>query len=76
MGRGPLAERLAGAALSFLDSLDDDQRGLAQLSFGDDERCRWHYTPRERSGLALADMGRRQAKAAHHLLAGGLRLPS
>ncbi len=76
MESGPLARRLAGAALSFLGSLHDAQRGLAQRSFDDDERRHWHYTPRDRAGMALADMGRSQAKAAHRLLASGLRLPS
>lgn len=76
MGSGPLARRLADAASFFLDSLDDGHRGLAQLSFDDDERRRWHYTPRGRAGLAMADMSRPQAKAAHHLLSAALRLPS
>lgn len=73
---GGLARRLAGAARSFLDSLEPDLRHEAHLHFQDAERRRWHYTPRQRAGLALADMGRPQAKAAHRLLAAGLRLES
>ena len=73
---GGLARRLAGTARSFLDSLEPGQRPMAHLSFQDGERRRWHYTPRERAGLAMADMGRPQAKAAHRLLSTGLRLPS
>ncbi len=71
-----LARLLAAEAGSFLDSLDEGQRASAQLAFHDDERRHWHYTPRDRAGLALADMGRPQAKAALRLLSTGLRLPS
>ncbi len=71
-----LGRRLAEAAASFLDSLDPGQRSLAHLSFDHGERRRWHYTPRDRAGVSMAELGRSQAKAAHRLVAAGVRFPT
>lgn len=71
-----LARRLRDAALGLLDSLGDDERAGAHLPFDDAERRSWQYTPGRRAGLWLGQTGRRQAKAAHRLLAAGLRLSS
>ncbi|MDQ3573906.1 MAG: DUF3500 domain-containing protein [Actinomycetota bacterium] len=72
-----LAPRLAAAAQSFLDTLEAEQRSLAQLPFDAPERRRWHYTPRpSRAGVAMGHIGRTQAKAAQRLVATGLRLAS
>ena len=59
---------LVEAAQQFLETLDDAQ--LQQLSFEleDEERYNWHYTPIERKGLPLKDMGEDQRKAAMQLL--------
>jgi len=62
---GPIAE----AALRLVALLDPGQAAVARLEFKDPERVSWHYTPRTRRGLSLAEMDRRQAKAAHRLLA-------
>jgi hypothetical protein len=62
---GPIAE----AALRLVALLDPGQAAAARLEFKDPERVSWHYTPRTRRGLSLADMDRGQAKAAHRLLA-------
>jgi hypothetical protein len=63
---------MAEAAARFLASLDAARRRAATMAFDDPERVSWHYTPRPRRGLSLAEMDRDQAKAAHRLLARGL----
>lgn len=70
----PQAERrLREAACAFLSSLHDDAATSARMAFpSDGTRRDWTYLPGERRGLALADMNRSQAKAAHRLLAAGL----
>lgn len=65
MSAGPIAE----AAVRWLALLEPDQEDAARFEFKDPERVSWHYTPRTRGGLSLAGMDRRQAKAAHRLLA-------
>lgn len=68
-----VAGRMAEAAVAFLDSLDDDQRAVAQWPFEDTaERETWFYTPTDHGGLPLARMGPTQARRAHQLLASGL----
>ena len=60
------------AAQRFLDSLDSSQRSEASAPFADDAARRdWHYVPRERPGLCLADMTALQQKHALQLLATG-----
>ena len=65
---------MAEAAGRFLELLDPAQRDAATLAFDDPERVSWHYKPRPypRRGVSLAEMDRRQAKAAHRLLARGV----
>ena len=63
------------AARRFLDALDSSQRAEATTPFGDDETRRdWHYVPRERPGLCLADMSTLQQKYAMQLMATGFSL--
>ena len=69
-----LGRRLATAASSFLDSLEPHQQRLAHLPFDHEARRRWHYTPRDRAGVTMADLGRAPANAAHRLVATALRL--
>ena len=45
--RAPVFEDVA-AARDFLASLDDAQRGRAQLAFDDPARLDWHFVPRAR----------------------------
>jgi len=67
---------MAEAAIAFLDSLDADQRGVAQWPFEDTaERETWFYTPTDHGGLPLARMSPLQTRRAHQLLASGLSLP-
>jgi hypothetical protein len=69
----PLPERMAGAAAAWLACLDPAQRAKAAFGFPDDaERTRWYYTPTERGGLPLAEMGPVQQRLAHRLVASGL----
>ena len=75
-GAGRLAPVLAGmaeAAARWLASLDPAQRAKASYPFpADQERTRWYYTPTERGGLPLAEMGPVSQRLAHRLVASGL----
>ncbi|MCK6446453.1 MAG: DUF3500 domain-containing protein [Planctomycetes bacterium] len=44
------------AALAFVERLDESQRAKLEFAFGDAYRRDWHFVPRERRGLALADL--------------------
>lgn len=66
------AQRMADAALRFLDRLTSEQRAVATFPFAGDERYQWHYTPVERRGLLLKAMTPPQREAALTLLASGL----
>jgi hypothetical protein len=58
---------MAEAALDFLGSLNEQQRRLAQLPFGDDRRYVWDYRPPEstpRNGLRLINMTQEQQRKA------------
>jgi hypothetical protein len=72
----PLAavrEAMAAAAADWLASLEPVQRAMACFRFPDDsERTRWYYTPTERGGLPLAEMGPVSQRLAHRLVASGL----
>jgi Protein of unknown function (DUF3500) len=63
---------MAAAAQSWLDSLTADQRKNATFDFPDKERLNWHYIPKSREGLSLANMDDGQRKLARNLLASGL----
>ncbi|HZB59081.1 MAG TPA: DUF3500 domain-containing protein [Actinomycetota bacterium] len=72
----PLAavrEAMAAAAAGWLTSLAPGQLAKARFGFpADDERTRWYYTPTERGGLPLAEMGPVSQRLAHRLMASGL----
>ncbi|MEV5895093.1 DUF3500 domain-containing protein [Nonomuraea fuscirosea] len=62
-----VADRMAEAALTWLDSLDDDQRTVAAgppPGTGEAERTRWFYTPTDHGGLTF----HRQRPAQHRLV--------
>jgi Protein of unknown function (DUF3500) len=68
-----LAAQMRAAASAFLAGLDERQRSLAGLEFGDEQARRWiEYRPHRRPGACLADFDRDTRKAAHRLLATGL----
>ncbi len=69
------AGRMASAAMDFLASLNDQQRKIATLPFGDDRRYIWDYRPIEstpRNGLRLINMNDDQKRKALALLDIGL----
>jgi hypothetical protein len=77
VGNQQLTEASAEAAAALLALLDDDQRARATATFADETARRdWHYVPRARRGLALADMSAVQQKAAISLLRTGLSASS
>ena len=63
---------MANAANTFLTKLDDAQRAKVQFEFASEERFNWHYIPRARKGLPLAEMTPPQRDAAMALLKTGL----
>jgi hypothetical protein len=63
---------MAGAATSFLATLDARQRGRAVFKFVDAERMNWHYIPRRREGLTFKDMAAPSHAAAHELMKASL----
>lgn len=67
-----LAAATEAAASAFLDSLDESARASARADFASDARTDWHYIPRQRPGLALADMTVDQHRKALDLLASGV----
>src|SRR5690242_19503647 len=69
------AGRMATAAVDFLGSLNEQQRRVAALPFGDDRRYVWDYRPLEstpRPGLRLINMNEEQKQKALALLEIGL----
>jgi hypothetical protein len=69
----PVRDAMAAAAADWLASLGPAERAKAAFGFPEDrERTRWYYTPTERRGLPLAEMGPVQQRLAHRLVASGL----
>ena len=69
------AGRMTSAAQEFLAALNDQQRKVANLPFGDDRRYIWDYRPLEstpRPGLRLINMSEDQKRKALALLDIGL----
>jgi hypothetical protein len=70
---GGVRQAMAAAAADWLASLEPAQRARACFPFpADEERTRWYYTPTERGGLPLAEMGPVSQRLAHRLVASGL----
>lgn len=65
--RGAAQERMAKAARAYLATLDEAQRAKASFPFDSAVARDWHYVPRERSGLPLAEMSTTQKDALHDL---------
>ena len=73
---GLVAQRMAGAAVAFLGTLDAEQRPVASWPFpADDERRRWFYTPTDHGGIVLGDLRPGQQRLAMQLVATGLSRP-
>jgi hypothetical protein len=73
-----VAERMAGAATAWLESLDAEQRALAHWDAPcsgpeiEAERLRWYYTPTDHGGLPLNRQRPAQQSLAMQLVASGL----
>ena len=68
-----IAAQMRHEAAALLRELDDGQRKLVALEFGDDAARRWiEYRPEPRPGGRLALMSVAARKAAHRLLAAAL----
>ncbi len=58
---------------AFLESLSEEQRGVALLAWESPNRTDWHFIPKAtRKGLQIRDMKPEQRKLAHALLAASL----
>ena len=64
----PAVEAMTHAARQVLIALPPDQEAALRFPFADPSRREWHYTPGQRRGVSLAEMGRGPAKAVHRLL--------
>jgi len=76
-----VADRMAEAARSWLDQLDDGQRRVAAGAVpageaSDAERLRWFYTPTDHGGLTMHQQRPAQQRAAMRLVASGLSTPA
>lgn len=65
-------DEMAAAASKFLAGLKPEQVEKASFKLKDEERQNWHFIPKARKGLALADMTEDQRKLATALLRSGL----
>ena len=63
---------MSDAAITFLNSLDAEQRAKAWFAFDDQERMNWFYTPVARRGLSLKEMTATQRALAFALLSAGV----
>lgn len=76
--RREVADRMAEAALAWLDSLDADQRKVAvgpppgAGDGADEDRTRWFYTPTDHGGLTFYQQRPAQHRLLMRLLASGL----
>ena len=75
-----VADRMAEAARTWLDSLTPDQRAVAVGAVpaddaSDSERRRWFYTPTDHGGLTVHAQRPAQQRAAMRLVATGLSTP-
>jgi len=62
------AENMRAAADKLLGVLSAAERTQAQRAFADRDRIDWHYTPRNRNGIALKALDARAREAVHELL--------
>jgi hypothetical protein len=67
-----VSEDMAEAAQTFLNALNETQRGKAVYELKDDERFNWHFVPKARKGLSFKEMEPHQRALAHALLSSGL----
>jgi len=63
---------MSDAAAAWLAALTPEQRSAATIELTSEERENWHYIPKSRAGLPLAQMSEPQRQLARALLASGL----
>ena len=63
---------LLEASEDFLQALGEEQRAKAIYDFNSDERLDWHFVPKPRIGLALADLSQSQHAKVMNVLQAGL----
>ncbi|MBA4148440.1 MAG: DUF3500 domain-containing protein [Verrucomicrobia bacterium] len=61
-------EEMVEDAKAFLESLSPEARAQAVQEFKSDNRHNWHYVPRERQGLPLKELNKKQHDLLHALL--------
>ena len=67
------AQRMATAAIEFLESLDEAGLKVANWPFpSEDERRQWFYTPTDHGGITLGELGAHQRRLVMRLLDTGL----
>jgi hypothetical protein len=71
-GESETARRMMEASSLLLASLNPEQQGRILFPATSEERMNWHYIPRSRQGLPLAEMDGSQQKFAYLLLSTGL----
>ena len=71
----PADTPMIDAAKAFLAAVGVEQKAEAALPFDAENRFDWHYIPRRRTGLPLAQMNDAQRKAAMDLLRASLSEP-
>ena len=64
----PVAARMREAAEAVLAALPAAQRTQVVRPFDDRDRIDWHYTPRQRNGIALKALDANGRRAVHALL--------
>jgi Protein of unknown function (DUF3500) len=75
--RREVADRMAEAAHAWLDTLDAEQRRIAQGAVpsdaaSDNERRRWFYTPTDHGGLTVHQQQPAEQRAAMRLISTGV----
>jgi hypothetical protein len=75
--RREVADRMAGSARAWLDTLNPEQRAIGQGAVptddaSDNERRRWFYTPTDHGGVTIHQQRPAQHRAAMRLVSTGL----
>lgn len=69
---GDSSAMITKAAQTFLESLEPEQRAVAQMPYDTLQRFDWHFIPKERKGLTLSAMNEDQRDTALELLKASL----
>jgi hypothetical protein len=63
-----LADEMNAAMVTFIQSLDQEQRDKLQFDFNDSLRKDWHFIPKQRQGIALDQLNHAQRYLAMSVL--------